>query len=218
MGEPGALRVSVQFLERQLRVAREDPEQHELVPWLEQELQRIHAEQKRLIEKFVPVCYPGLLHLAARFVGRRSAQDVAQNAFLRLLRWVTTRPLDDVMRVLAKHSELEHLLRRMTVRSAIDWYRRRRPLDDPPMEDDAEAQLASPQWQSLPRMAVEMARLERAYDQLSPAQRTVHVLHYHCGHTDTEIAQMLGMKKTSVRTHAARANVALKRAMEDNDL
>lgn len=216
MSDPSWLQDSVLVLQRQLRAAREDPDLRDLVEWLEQRLQDILNEQDRLIEAFVTSHCSALLRLAARFVGPSNAEDIAQDAFVSLNRWILVRPLEHVMRVLENRGELDRLMRCMTVRRAIEWIRKHRRPNELAAEDPVDAELAGTGWQELPRTAFEMTRLERAYEQLPPMQRVVHILHHYYGHTDTEIAQMLRLTKPCVRTLAARANFALKRAMEEN--
>lgn len=50
---------------------------------------------------------------------------------------------------------------------------------------------------------------------LSPEQRTVVHLHYFEGFSTGEIAQMLGMRSATVRSHLHRARIAMRNALED---
>ncbi len=55
----------------------------------------------------------------------------------------------------------------------------------------------------------------RAMRALSPDQRTVVHLHYFEGMPTSEIAQVLGMRSATVRSHLHRARIAMRNALED---
>lgn len=57
--------------------------------------------------------------------------------------------------------------------------------------------------------------LDEAMQELSPEQRTVVHLHYFEGFSTGEIAQMLGMRSATVRSHLHRARIAMRNALED---
>lgn len=57
--------------------------------------------------------------------------------------------------------------------------------------------------------------LDEAMQGLSPEQRTVVHLHYFEGFSTGEIAQMLGMRSATVRSHLHRARIAMRNALED---
>ena len=57
--------------------------------------------------------------------------------------------------------------------------------------------------------------LVEAMQGLSPEQRTVVHLHYFEGFSTGEIAQMLGMRSATVRSHLHRARIAMRNALED---
>lgn len=57
--------------------------------------------------------------------------------------------------------------------------------------------------------------LDEAMQGLSPEQRTVVHLHYFEGFSTGEIAQMLGMRSATVRSHLYRARIAMRNALED---
>lgn len=57
--------------------------------------------------------------------------------------------------------------------------------------------------------------LNEAMQGLSPEQRTVVHLHYFEGFSTGEIAQMLGMRSATVRSHLHRARIAMRNALED---
>lgn len=57
--------------------------------------------------------------------------------------------------------------------------------------------------------------LDEAMQRLSPEQRTVVHLHYFEGFSTGEIAQMLGMRSATVRSHLHRARIAMRNALED---
>lgn len=57
--------------------------------------------------------------------------------------------------------------------------------------------------------------LDEAMQGLSPEQRTVVHLHYFEGFSTGEIAQMLGIRSATVRSHLHRARIAMRNALED---
>lgn len=57
--------------------------------------------------------------------------------------------------------------------------------------------------------------LDEAMHGLSPEQRTVVHLHYFEGFSTGGIAQMLGMRSATVRSHLHRARIAMRNALED---
>ena len=70
-----------------------------------------------------------------------------------------------------------------------------------------------------PRARKETTPQEEALDEamqgLSPEQRTVVHLHYFEGFSTGEIAQMLGMRSATVRSHLHRARISMRNALED---
>ena len=57
--------------------------------------------------------------------------------------------------------------------------------------------------------------LDEAMQGFSPEQRTVVHLHYFEGFSTGEIAQMLGMRSATVRSHLHRARISMRNALED---
>lgn len=95
---------------------------------------------------------------------------------------------------------------------------RRRSRAEVATSADADVELAADDRTAPdPRMAVEIARLERAYATLPPAQRIAHVLHHYYGFTDADLENELGFTRTNSRTLIRRANLALQRATEPCD-
>jgi DNA-directed RNA polymerase specialized sigma24 family protein len=174
----------------------------------------VRGEQSRLVRQFFLDHRTQLLLLAARMVGRQHAEDVAQEAFVRLAERIAHRPLPDVMALLRSPPDLRKLMYRITACRAFEHLRRRprwasaAPADDDPVPitDDAAQRL---------QVALDAARVERAYASLAPMQRIAHVLHYYYGFTDSDFKLTLGISKANSRTLVCRANRALKRALEE---
>ena len=57
--------------------------------------------------------------------------------------------------------------------------------------------------------------LDEAMQGLSPEQRTVVHLHYFEGFSTGEVAQMLGIRPATARSHLHRARIAMRNALED---
>lgn len=153
----------------------------------------IRRERARLVKQLAGEYRTQLLMLAARLVGRDHAEDVAQQAFVRLAQRIAKRPLPEVMALLRSPPDLRKLMYRIAVCRAFEHMRRL--AERPELGEDA-------------------GRLEAAYASLSPMQRIAHVLHYYYGFTDADFKLTLGISKTNSRTLVCRANRALKRAME----
>lgn len=204
----------VRQLERQLEAVRQDPAQGVLVQILERRLETLRSEQKKLVWQLAHQHAPALRLLATRLVGSNEADDVAQEAFISLLRWVQARPASEIKALLDSKNGVQRMLVRFTACRAYDLLRqpanRREQLTASGEESDLRGSTAA----ALPQyLAVEIARLERAYVALPPAQRVVHVLHHYYGFTDADFEETLGLSKANSRTLAHRARTALKAAM-----
>jgi RNA polymerase sigma factor (sigma-70 family) len=178
----------------------------------------VRREQECLIRQFVNDHGRQLVGLAARMVGRASAEDVAQEAFVRLAKRIEQYPLPEVMALLRSPSDLRKLMYRITACRAFEHLRSRygraerragaseleRALD--------EASLLRSQHDL--GLDVSVDAVERAYRKLPPMQRLAHVLHHYYGLTDSELAAALNTSPSNSRSLVCRATRALRRAME----
>jgi RNA polymerase sigma-70 factor (sigma-E family) len=118
------------------------------------------------------------------------AADLVQEALLKLA--------DAWHRVRDKHDP-EGYVRTVMTRQHISWWRRRRKEDltgDPPERVHHDPQPSGEIWRDL-----------RA---LSKKQRTVLVLRYYEDLSDTEIADVMGISRATVRSQASRALATLR--------
>ena len=179
----------------------------------------VRHEQDCLIRQFVRDHGRQLIGLAARMVGRSSAEDVAQESFVRLAKRIEQWPLPGVMELLRSPDDLRRLMYRITACRAYEHLRRRHGRADRLTEDETRIESAIDE-ESLQRSArtldvdADVDALERAYKDLPPMQRIVHVLHHYYGFTDTELAATLNISQTNSRSLICRATRALKSAME----
>ena len=190
-------------------MARRDPTQD--TPILEQMLGEVRREQGELIREFVHQHARALNVLAARLVGRADAEDVAQDAFVNLAKWIQTTPLDEAMACLRSDDGLLKLMCKMTSCRAYDHLRRRR---DELAGDGEQIERTEDRSRVCSQVALDVKRVERAYRMLPPTQRIAHVLHHYYGFTDADLEATLGITKANARTLVWRANLALKGAME----
>ena len=165
--------------------------------------------------------YPRVLAYVTRLVGPQDAEDVAQEAFLKI---------NKGLRNFRGQSALSTWVYRIATNAALDRLRReaRRSLKEGDSscaleertgsEDvtegllNAEAPL-NPEQQAIRR---EMnACLRSVIDSLPPAYRTSLVLSDLEGMTNKEIAEVLGVTVDSVKIRLHRARSRLKKALED---
>jgi DNA-directed RNA polymerase specialized sigma24 family protein len=191
-------------------MARRDPTQD--TPILEQMLGEARREQDELIREFVHQHARALEVLAARLVGRADAEDVAQDAFVNLVKWVQTTPVDEAMACLRSEDGLLKLMCKMTWCRAYDHLRRRK--DELAGDGEQLERTVEDRSGVCSQVALDVKRVERAYRRLPPAQRIAHVLHHYYGFTDADLEATLGITKANARTLVCRANLALKAAME----
>jgi RNA polymerase sigma factor (sigma-70 family) len=190
-------------------------EEHQLPQGVEaagREEQAMRWERDRLVQQFAREHGGQLVQLAARLVGRSNAEDVAQDAFESLAKLIAKRPEREVMALLRTQEDLRKLMCKITACRAYEHLRRRsriyltgngmdiEPVDSAGLQDS--------------ELKLDVERLERAYQNLSPMQRIVHVLHHYYGFTDADVAATLGISKTNSRSMVCRATRALKSAME----
>ncbi len=143
-----------------------------------------------------------LLRLAFLLTGdRHLAEDVTQTALLGAFRsWQRVETARDP----------EAYVRRMLVNAAVDRGRRRSSTEVPTdVPDDLPSPDGGP-WPDLADAVVDRDELRRALAGLPPRARAVLVLRYYADLDDGEIAGLLGIGESSVRSSAARALAALR--------
>lgn len=136
---------------------------------------------------------PKLLRICASLIGDGEAEDAVQDAYL-----LASRRLHQL------HDErlFEAWVKRIAVNRCYDHHRRRRPLASPaPLEHMAGS-----------RTERDVA-LRELVEELPPRQRTVLVLHYGHGYGLEEIATILSLSHTNVRTIIARTRRRLQQAL-----
>jgi RNA polymerase sigma-70 factor (ECF subfamily) len=178
-------------------------------------LERIRAGDEAGFAILMRQQAPKVVGLATRLLGdRQAAEDLAQEAFLRLHR---------ALPGFRGESSIGTWLYRTTTRLAIDHLRRerlRRRLfffrasdDDPDPLDTVSDPRSDPGRDLHAREA--MQRLRRGLKKLSARQRTVFVLRHHEGLPLQEIAGLLGLETGTVKVHLHRAVTALRAELAD---
>jgi len=178
-------------------------------------LERIRSGDQTGFETLMRQHAPKVIGLATRLIGDRSeAEDLAQEAFLRLHR---------ALPEFRGESSIGTWLYRTTTRLAIDHLRRerlkrklfffRKNDDDPdPMEMVSDPR-NNPGRDLHTREA--MTRLHQAMQKLSARQRAVFVLRHHEGLPLQEIGALLGLETGTVKAHLHRAVTTLRRELAD---
>lgn len=144
-------------------------------------------------ERFA-VIRPRLLSLCASLVGLVEAQDVMQDVYL------TARGR---LAQLRDPAAFEPWLRRIAINLCYDHHRRAARLAVRPLAD---ASLAQPQLTSSEQRDTALREL---IERLPPRERTVLVLHYGYGYRLEEIARLLSLSHTNVRSIIARTRKRL---------
>jgi DNA-directed RNA polymerase specialized sigma24 family protein len=210
-------RGEVELLTQELALARKTKASNKVIRLLTRQLEKATEEEERLLHQLAHENAQKLAVLAARFMGNgANAKDIAQEAFLSLRRHLKMRPLSEAKSLIESPVELERLMARITACRAYDFFRKMSRLQETAMDDVADIDLGEAPTLD-PATALEVSRLQRAYEDLPPAQRIAHVLHHYYGFTDTEFEDHFDWSKTNSRTLVSRATRALKRAMEVNE-
>jgi RNA polymerase sigma-70 factor, ECF subfamily len=166
-------------------------------------------------EKLVLAHSSRVINLAFRLVGNREeAEDIAQEAFLRLHRGLSSfrgeSSLATWLYRTVSRLAIDHL-RREQLRRKVFFFRRDNEEADPTETFPDPA--ASPRDQLLAREAG--ARLARAMNRLSPRQRAVFILRHEEDLPLKKIARLLGMKEGTVKAHLHRAVSVLRKEFKD---
>jgi RNA polymerase sigma-70 factor (ECF subfamily) len=175
----------------------------------QEELIRLSVRgDRRAFDELVGATRERVVRIAFRVTGDlEDAQDVAQAVFLRL--WQVLRRYDPARR-------FDAWLYRITVNAALDHLRRSGPKGwIQPLPDEASAALAvaGPTEESLDLKALEAAFLRLAA-RLAPKQRAVFVLHEIEGLATAAVAEILGIRESTVRNHLHQARRSLRAGLE----
>lgn len=162
-----------------------------------------NEERKRRCAEAMRVHGDAVYRLAfARCRNKADAEDIFQTTFLRFY----------ASRTLFKNAEHEKAwLLRVCINACKDlqksaWHTKVSAMPDEfDVPDMNTRKDATPQEEAL----------DEAMQGLSPEQRTVVHLHYFESFSTGEIAQMLGMRSATVRSHLHRARIAMRNALED---
>lgn len=163
---------------------------------------RPRAEAGGSLDDLVRVHLPGLLRYATVLTGdEHTAADLVQEVLLRAhVRWHR----------IALMERPDLYLRRMVTNEHLSWRRRWHTRTIRPAADEVLAAHAGRADDHAHGLAEEDAMWRRLAG-LPPRQRTVLVLRYYEGLADAEIAAVLGTTPATVRSHASRALVSLRR-------
>ncbi len=151
--------------------------------------------------KFVATRSIALLRSAYLLVGdRHRAEDLLQTALVKTyLTWSRIRDIGAV----------EAYVRRTMVTTATSWWRGRHYRESPV------AQL--PERVALDEVAVRLERdvMWQHLRALPAMQRAVLVLRFYEGMSEAEIAETLGLRRGTVKSHASRALATMRRRLTD---
>lgn len=178
-------------------------------------LERIRIGDQAGFETLLRQHAPQVIGLATRLLGNRSdAEDLAQEAFLRLHR---------ALPKFRGESSIGTWLYRTTTRLAIDHLRKERlkrklfffrQHDDDPDPLESVADPRSNPGRDL-QTSQAMTCLRQAMHKLSARQRAVFVLRHHEGLPLQEIATLLGLETGTVKAHLHRAVTTLRAELAD---
>jgi RNA polymerase sigma-70 factor (ECF subfamily) len=180
-------------------------------------LERIRQGDERAFTRLVSSHLPQVINLAYRMLGDRGeAEDIAQEAFLRLHRSLPTfrgdcRIKTWLYRVVSR-LVIDHI-RREQVRRRIFFFRKNE--DDPDPVNECADPGASPGDQLLGEETRQ--RLFKALAKLSARQRAVFVLRHQEGLPLKEIAGVLNLKEGTVKVHLHRAVQVLRQEFSEEE-
>lgn len=180
-------------------------------------LERIRQGDEGAFTQLVNEHLPQVVNLAYRMLGDRvEAEDVAQDAFLRLHRALPSFRGDCKIKTwlyrVVSRLVIDHI-RREQIRRRIFFFRRNEE-DPDPVVDFADPG-ASPSDLLLGMEARQ--RLLKAMGKLSARQRAVFVLRHQEGLPLREIADLLHLKEGTVKVHLHRAVQVIRREFSDEE-
>ncbi|MCU0589455.1 MAG: RNA polymerase sigma factor [Syntrophobacteraceae bacterium] len=177
---------------------------------------RVRGGKVDAFEAIVHRYSPMVLRIASRHVPRDSIEEVAQDAFVEAFRSLGS---------YAGKAPFGHWLSRIAVRCCYGFWRARRQYAEIPVSDFSDD---SEEWMS--RILATRSReafeaesrrseaaeiLSHAMRGLSPRDRMVLTLVHLDGHTAREAADLLGWTVISVKVHAHRSRVRLRKAIQN---
>lgn len=154
--------------------------------------------QRQLFQRYQSSLFAVCLRYAR---DRPEAQDLLQEAFLVVFR--------DLYQYKGE-GPLEAWLRRVTVRVALQWLRRKQPL----RYADDYADLPSDAFETIPDQELNSEAILKMVQQLPDGYRSVFNLHCVEGWSYPEIAEDLGIGESTVRSQYARACKQLRGMIE----
>ncbi len=151
--------------------------------------------------------------IAYQMVGNPvDAQDIAQEAFMRLFR---------KLRTYKAHYTFSTWLYRLTINISIDYLRKRsrnRCISLEEMEDGSHMKDIAPQPDSSLELAELKGAVQRISEGLTKNQRKVFVLRDLQGFSSAEVAQILKCRISTVRVHLSKAREHVRKALVEHDL
>lgn len=148
-------------------------------------------------------------YLVRRLKSADLASEIAQEAFLRLVRQQGTTPSDS--------PPIRHLRAYLfqTARHLVaDHYRSRQPVADASLEVALETVDPTPDAEAVVQAREELAVLRAAVDALPPRGREIFLLHKFEGLSYAQIAQRLGISPNTVMVHMMRSLAACSARLE----
>ena len=184
-----------------MAIHSEDARPHEEITYAEL-LRRAQDGDTGAFEQILVRYERLVLHVAYRLLGDLDdAEDAAQEVFLRLYRRIDR---------IDPHRPLRYWLYRVTTRVCATLYRRRRTAAASSRPDP----IVHPDPDTLPDHAAERAELHRliyaGLNTLTPQERAALILRDLEELSTGEVAAILGIAETTVRSHIARARLKLK--------
>ena len=162
-----------------------------------------NEERKRRCAEAMRVHGDAVYRLAfARCRNTADAEDIFQTTFLRFY----------ASRTLFKNAEHEKAwLLRVCINACKDLQKSAWHMKVSAMPDEFDVPDMNTRKDATPQEEA----LDEAMQGLSPEQRTVVHLHYFEGFSTSEVAQMLGIRPATARSHLHRARIAMRNALED---
>jgi RNA polymerase sigma-70 factor (sigma-E family) len=166
---------------------------------------RVEAEQGATpsFEAFVLAHGPELVAFARRLtLDHHRAEDIVQDVFARIgLSWARVSRAEDVRAYVFK----------AVVNDFLSWRRRLSSRERPAADPDRHRGGAVPGVvPGVDEAVVQRDQVQEALARLSKVQRAVLVLRYYHDRPDAEIAQLLGCRESTVRSHARRGLATLR--------
>lgn len=163
-------------------------------------LARLRQGDERAFERLVDLYREPLFRLAYRLVGAADAEDVVQEAFVKIYR---------ALPHFRGNAQLNTWIYRIALNACYEWKRKQKPYSVPLPEGNSETR--DPEEEAIQNLI--WARVEEAIDQLEERHREVVVLHELQGFTYGEIARLLGVPVGTVKSRLFYAFQELRRLL-----